>query len=77
MVKKFTKNEIEKIRHLRAEFPVSISVKTYLDIPAPYFSYMPTYLPPVKVAHDLDVFPASKESQEIKMLLSYRERVRN
>lgn len=54
---------------------VNDCVKTYLDIPAQYYSFMPTYLPPVGVAHDLDVFPAPRGDRKLKMLLAHRERV--
>jgi len=47
-------------------------VKTYLGIPRKYFSYMPTYLPSVKMAQDFDVFPVFEKSKELKMtILSY------
>ncbi len=53
-------------------------VRTYLDIPVKFSSYMPTYLPPVKVAYDLDVFPAPRRvDQQIKMLRISREAARN
>lgn len=49
-------------------------VKTYFDIPKKYYSYMPTYLPPVSVAQDLDIFPVSRRSHQVKMLLASYER---
>lgn len=56
---------------------VNDCVKTYLDIPTRYFSFMPTYLPPVGIAHDLDMFPAPRGDKKLKMLLAHREGVRN
>lgn len=56
---------------------VNDCVKTYLDIPQKYYSYMPTYLPPVSVAQDLDIFPISRRSHRIKMLLLSHEGARS
>lgn len=56
---------------------VNDCVKTYLEIPARYYSFMPTYLPPVSVAYDLDVFPAPRGDKKLKMLLANREGARN
>lgn len=56
---------------------VNDCVRTYFDIPVKFSSYMPTYLPPVKVAHNLDIFPAPQKDQQIKMLRISRETVRN
>lgn len=56
---------------------VNDCVKCYLDIPEKYYSSMPNYLPPVKVTHELDIFPASKGEKEIKMQLDVKERAGN
>ena len=56
---------------------VNDCVKTYLNVPQKFFQYMPTYLPPVNVAHELDAFPAPKRSREIKMKISLYEGIRN
>jgi predicted RNase H-like HicB family nuclease len=36
---------------------VNDCVRTYFEIPQKYVSFMPTYLPPLQVAKDFDVFP--------------------
>ncbi|MFH1759425.1 MAG: type II toxin-antitoxin system HicB family antitoxin [Patescibacteria group bacterium] len=46
-------------------FMVNDCVKCYLNIPEKYYPFMPNYQPPVKVAHDLDIFPASRGAKEI------------
>lgn len=56
---------------------VNDCVKTYLNVPQKFFQYMPTYFPPVSVAHQLDIFPAPKRSKEIEMKISSYEGVRN
>ncbi|MDP3999253.1 MAG: type II toxin-antitoxin system HicB family antitoxin [bacterium] len=56
---------------------VNDCVKTYLNVPQKFFQYMPTYLPPVSVAHQLDAFPAPKRSREVEMKISSYEGVGN
>lgn len=58
-------------------FMVNDCVKCYLDIPEKYYPFMPNYQPPVKVAHDLDIFPAPQGVKEISLQLDVRERVSN
>jgi len=42
---------------------------TYLDVPVKYISYMPTYSPSVKMAHDLSGFPLpAKKNIRLKLL---------
>ena len=48
---------------------VNDAVRTYFEIPEQYTSYMPTYLPPVKVAQELDVFPMLRGETEVKFKL--------
>ena len=50
---------------------VNDCVKTYFNVPQRFFQYMPTYLPPVNIAHELDAFPAPKRSREMEMKISY------
>ncbi len=56
---------------------VNDCVKTYLNVPQKFFQYIPTYLPPVSVAHELDAFPAPKRSREVTMKISLYEGARN
>ena len=56
---------------------VNDCVKTYFDVPQKFFQYIPTYLPPVSVAQELDAFPVPKRSREVKMKISLYEGVGN
>lgn len=56
---------------------VNDCVKTYLNISPKFFHYMPTYLPPVSVAHELDAFPAPRSSRRLEMKISSYEGVKN
>ncbi len=49
---------------------VNDAVRTYFEIPAKYLPYMPTYIPPLKEAKRLDVFPISKETREMNLEFS-------
>lgn len=44
---------------------VNDAVATILEVPRKYLPYMPTYLPPVKLAQELGVFPPPKKDQRL------------
>jgi len=48
---------------------VNDAARTYFEIPQKFLPYMPTYLPPLKVAQAFDAFPVSKKETEIKLEL--------
>ena len=48
-------------------------VCTYFDVPDKYIAYMPSYNPSVKMAQDLDGFPASAKKQ-VRLKLLNREK---
>jgi predicted RNase H-like HicB family nuclease len=53
---------------------VNDAVRTYFEIPKKFSAYMPTYLPPLKVAQAFDLFPVRKQRTEIKLQLpNFRE----
>ncbi len=55
---------------------VNNAIKTYFDIPEKYSSFMASYVPPLKQAQRLDVFPPNLEkSSEIKLEITNREKV--
>ncbi|TSC89224.1 MAG: hypothetical protein G01um10143_605 [Parcubacteria group bacterium Gr01-1014_3] len=56
---------------------VNDCVKTYLEVPQKFFQYMPTYLPPVSVAYELDAFPAPRRSRELEMKISSYEGIKS
>ncbi len=56
---------------------VNDCAKTYLNITPKFFSFMPTYFPPVSIAHELDAFPAPKKSQKLEMKISSYEGISN
>ncbi|MGB7958193.1 MAG: type II toxin-antitoxin system HicB family antitoxin [Minisyncoccia bacterium] len=48
---------------------VNDAARTYFEIPQKLSPYMPTYLPPLKVAQAFDLFPVAKQRTEIKLQL--------
>lgn len=44
---------------------VNDAVRTYLGIPEKYFSFMPEYLPPVKLAVMLNIFPPISQETDV------------
>ena len=48
-------------------------VYTYLEIPLKYLPYMPTYNPPLKMAQELEGFPAPRR-KSVQLKLRNRER---
>lgn len=54
---------------------VNDAVKTYFEIPEQYLPYMPTYIPPLKEAQRLDVFPIREKEMELRLELPNREAV--
>lgn len=49
---------------------VNDAVTTYLEIPKKYISFMPSYIPPLKVAQEFGIFPAVKKAKEITLPLA-------
>lgn len=49
---------------------VNDAVVTYLEIPKKYISFMPSYIPPLKVAQEFGIFPAFKKAKEITLPLA-------
>lgn len=49
---------------------VNDAMRSYFEIPQIYISYMPNYLPPIKLAQDLDVFPVFKIEKNLKLELT-------
>ncbi len=39
----------------------------HFEVPAKYRSYMPSYMPPLKMAQDLDAFPVRKQDIQVRM----------
>ena len=56
---------------------VNDCVRTYMEIPAKLYSFMPTYLPSTNIAYNLDIFPAPRKEVELKMRLPDYERAGN
>lgn len=54
---------------------VNDAVKTYFEIPKRYLPYMPTYLPLLREAQRLDVFPVREQGTELRLELPNRETV--
>jgi len=54
---------------------INDAVKTYFEIPEGYLPFMPTYIPPLKEAQRLDVFPIRVKETELKLELPNRETV--
>ena len=52
---------------------VNDAVRTYHEVPARYLSYMPTYLPPLRAAQDVDLFPIRRVDEKVKLRLAVRE----
>ena len=50
-------------------------VKTYFDVPEKYVSFVPSYVPPIKLAQELDVFPINMKQHESELSLVGREKV--
>jgi len=44
-------------------------VRTHFEIPGKFLPYMPTYLPPLKVAQQFDLFPITERKTEIRLEL--------
>ena len=49
---------------------VNDAVKTYLEIPEKYLSFMPTYLPTIEQAQELDAFPTVTVDKEVNLEFS-------
>lgn len=49
---------------------VNDAVITYLEIPKKHAPFMPSYIPPLKVAQEFGIFPAFKKAKEIRMPLA-------
>ncbi|MEK7124569.1 MAG: hypothetical protein AAB877_02715 [Patescibacteria group bacterium] len=45
---------------------INDAVRTYFEIPRKYFSFMPEYLPPIKMAQDFNAFPVIEKTKELK-----------
>lgn len=56
---------------------VNNCIRTYLEIPSQLCSFMPTYLPPVNIIYNLDLFPAPKKEVRLEMRLPHYEGTRN
>ncbi|OGZ52635.1 MAG: hypothetical protein A3B25_00355 [Candidatus Ryanbacteria bacterium RIFCSPLOWO2_01_FULL_48_26] len=54
---------------------VNDAVKTYYEVPKKFISYMPNYIPPLKVAQALDVFPVLEVKKDIVLPISTSEKV--
>ena len=48
---------------------VNDAARTYFEIPKKFLAYMPTYLPPLKVAQKFDQFPIAQKRTQIKLEL--------
>jgi len=46
---------------------VNDAVSTMFEVPRKFLSFMPTYLPPVKLAQQIGIFPPSKREQELTL----------
>src|SRR3989344_2317866 len=44
---------------------VNDAMKTYFEIPEKYIPYMPNYVPPLKAAQAVDVFPVRKVERNL------------
>ncbi|MDO8561138.1 MAG: type II toxin-antitoxin system HicB family antitoxin [bacterium] len=49
---------------------VNDAVMTYFEVPRQYVSYMPSYVPSLKVAQEFGVFPAFPQKKEITLPLA-------
>ena len=56
---------------------VNDCVRTYFEIPAKLYSFMPTYLPSINIIYNLDIFPAPRQEVKLKMRLPDYERTEN
>lgn len=54
---------------------VNDAVKTYFDVPEKYISFVPSYIPPLKLAQELDAFPVNTKQHRIELSLAGREKV--
>lgn len=54
---------------------INDAVKVYFDVPLRYAPFMPNYLPSLKVAQKLDIFPIREKSSSIKLVIPNREKV--
>ena len=53
---------------------INDAVKTYFEIPKRFTPYMPSYIPPIRVAQKLDIFPViNKVTHNIVFPLAARE----
>ncbi len=48
---------------------INDAARTYFEISPKLSAFMPTYLPPLKVAQAFDLFPVMKQRAEIKLQL--------
>jgi predicted RNase H-like HicB family nuclease len=46
---------------------VNDAVWTYFEVPGKYRSFMPNYIPPLRVAQDLDAFPVRPRETHVRM----------
>jgi predicted RNase H-like HicB family nuclease len=53
---------------------VNDAVKTYFEVPSKFLSYMPNYIPPLRVAQRLDIFPATEASETVVFPISSGEK---
>ena len=49
---------------------VNDAVITYFDVPEKYASFMPSYIPPLKIAQKLNLFPAPEGSKHFNLKLA-------
>jgi predicted RNase H-like HicB family nuclease len=56
---------------------VNDAIKTYFEIPDKYIPFMPNYVPPIRVARKLDIFPpiANKDLKVMNLELPNRETI--
>jgi len=49
---------------------VNDAVKTYFEIPEKLLPYMPNYVPPIRAAQKLDVFPVRSVRENVTLPLA-------
>jgi predicted RNase H-like HicB family nuclease len=50
---------------------INDAIRTYFEIPAKYLAYMPTYLPSIEMAQQLDAYPVRAVEREITLVLPH------
>jgi predicted RNase H-like HicB family nuclease len=70
--------EIKSLRNIRTEGNnfseliemVNDAVKTYFEVPGKLLPYMPNYVPPIRAAQKLDVFPIRSVRENVTLPLA-------